>query len=145
MPRRKGGNVFSELYALTPWGKKAEEKARAEEAAKIQAAKAANAYGTPVYNTAPRESTPTSTGSSAYYTGRPVWSLGGRKTTKIGRKFDRCVKAVRKTVRARKGSSKESAAIAICTKSVLQTRGRTLKRYKKGRLTTQKRFRGGHA
>jgi hypothetical protein len=129
---------------MTPWGKKAEEKARAEEAAKIQAAKAANAYGTPVYNTAPSSSTSTSTGSSAYYTGRPVMAFGGR-TSKIGRKFDRCVKAVRKTVRARKGSSKESAAIAICTKSVLQTRGRTLKRYKKGRLTTQKRFRGGHA
>jgi hypothetical protein len=68
--------------------------------------------------------------------------FGGR-TSKIGKKFDRCVKAVRNTVRARKGSTKESAAIAICTKSVLQTRGRTLKRYKKGRLVTQRKFRGG--
>ena len=58
-------------------------------------------------------------------------------------KFDRCVKAVRRTVKARKGSNKESAAIAICTKSVLHPRGRTLKRYRKGRLTTQRKFRGG--
>ena len=53
----------------------------------------------------------------------------------VSSKFDRCVKSVRKTVKAR---NKESAAIGICTKSVLQTRGRTLKRYRKGRLTTQK-------
>jgi hypothetical protein len=57
--------------------------------------------------------------------------------------FTRCVKSVKKTVKARKGSTKESAAIAICTTSVLQTRGRTIKRYRKGRLTTQKKFRGG--
>jgi len=56
------------------------------------------------------------------------------------KKFDKCVKSVRKTVKARKGSNKESAAIAICTKSVLQTRGRTMKKYRKGRLTTQKSF-----
>jgi hypothetical protein len=46
-------------------------------------------------------------------------------------------------VRARKGSNKESAAIAICTKSVLHKRGRTLKKYSKGRLITQRKFRGG--
>jgi hypothetical protein len=56
----------------------------------------------------------------------------------VSSKFDKCVKTVRKTVKARKGSNKESAAIGICTKSVLQTRGRTMKRYRKGRLTTQK-------
>lgn len=55
------------------------------------------------------------------------------------KKFDKCVKAVRTTVKVRPGSSKESAAIAICTKSVLQTRGRTMKKYRKGRLTTQKK------
>lgn len=54
------------------------------------------------------------------------------------KKFDKCVKAVRRTVKARKGSNKESAAIAICTKSVLHTRGRTMKKYKKGKLITQK-------
>ena len=63
--------------------------------------------------------------------------------SKIGEKFNRCVKSVRKTVKARPKSSKESAAIAICTKSVLHTRGRTMKRYKKKQLITQKKFRGG--
>lgn len=63
--------------------------------------------------------------------------------TRISKKFDKCVKSVRKSVRARKGSNKESAAIAICTKSVLQTRGRTMKRYRKGRLQTQRKLRGG--
>lgn len=64
-------------------------------------------------------------------------TAGSRKSTK--RSFDRCVKAVRKTVKARKGSTKEGAAIAICTKTVLHPRGKTLKRYRKGRLVTQKR------
>jgi hypothetical protein len=66
--------------------------------------------------------------------------LGGRAQmkTRMSKKFDKCVKSVRKTVRARKGSNKESAAIGICTKSVLQTRGRTMKRYRKGHLQTQK-------
>jgi hypothetical protein len=64
--------------------------------------------------------------------------LGPRRGgSRMSTKFDKCVKTVRKTVKARKGS-KESAAIGICTKSVLQTRGRTMKRYRKGRLTTQK-------
>ena len=68
---------------------------------------------------------------------------GRRKSRKLGNTFNRCVKSVRSTVRARKGSNKESAAIAICTKSVLHTRGKTMKRYRKGRLITQKKFRGG--
>lgn len=63
--------------------------------------------------------------------------------TRISKKFNRCVKSVKKTVKARKGSNKESAAIAICTKAVLQKRGRTMKRYTRKRLTTQKKFRGG--
>lgn len=62
---------------------------------------------------------------------------GGRRPRNY--KFDRCVKTVRKTVKARKGSNKESAAIAICVTSVLHPKGRTLKRYRKGRLITQKR------
>ena len=58
-------------------------------------------------------------------------------------KFCRCIKKVAKTVKVRKGSTKEGAAIAICTKSILQTKGRTLKRFtckNKGgpRLTTQR-------
>lgn len=54
------------------------------------------------------------------------------------RKFNSCVKKVRKTVKARKGTP-ESAAIAICTKTILFPRGRTIKRYRKGKLITQKR------
>lgn len=65
--------------------------------------------------------------------------LDGGKRRSQSAKFGSCVKAVRKTVKARKGSSAESAAIAICTKSMLHPRGRTIKRYRKGRLTTQKR------
>jgi hypothetical protein len=55
------------------------------------------------------------------------------------RKFNRCVKKVRKSVKTRKGSTKESAAIAICNKSVLFPHGLTLKRYRKSKLITQKR------
>ena len=73
---------------------------------------------------------------NAKFTGK---GRGSRKSRKLGSKFSRCVKSVRKTVKARPKSSKESAAIAICTKSVLHTRGRTMKRYRKGRLTTQKK------
>ena len=54
-------------------------------------------------------------------------------------RFERCVKKVKKSVRPRTGSTKESAAIGICTKSVLFPRGRTMKRYRKGHLKTQKR------
>lgn len=63
--------------------------------------------------------------------------------SRLAKKFNQCVKSVKKTVRARKGSNKESAAIAICIKSVLHKRGRTLKRYTRKRLITQKKFRGG--
>lgn len=54
-------------------------------------------------------------------------------------RFCRCIKAVKKTVklRSRNGTDastidalREKAAIAICVKSVLQTRGRTLKKFK---------------
>lgn len=54
-------------------------------------------------------------------------------------RFCRCIKAVKKTVKLRKGMRKhgesddilkERAAIAICVKSVLQSRGRTLKKFK---------------
>ena len=60
---------------------------------------------------------------------------GDHKTKKqLANKFCRCIKQVRKSVRVRGKAktkrAKESAAIGICTKSVLQTRGRTLKRFK---------------
>jgi hypothetical protein len=72
------------------------------------------------------------------------------KTRKASRKtlaqdFCRCIKKVRKTIRLKPGqpktaTAKEAAAIAVCVKAVLQTRGRTLKRFKclpKPELTTQ--------
>ncbi len=59
--------------------------------------------------------------------------------------FCRCIKSVKKTVKLRSGrgaDAKESAAIAICTHSMLQTKGRTLKKVRclKGKpmLQTQK-------
>ncbi len=72
------------------------------------------------------------------------------KQTALSKAFCRCIKSVRKTVKLRPGqkktaSAKESAAIAICTKSVLQTRGKTLKKFrctKKPMLQTQKPITG---
>ena len=55
----------------------------------------------------------------------------------IAKKFCRCIKAVRETRR----KNLQAAAIAICVKSVLRTRGKTLKRFKcrpKPSLQTQK-------
>uniref|UniRef100_A0A6C0AHZ6 Uncharacterized protein n=1 Tax=viral metagenome TaxID=1070528 RepID=A0A6C0AHZ6_9ZZZZ len=59
-------------------------------------------------------------------------------------KFCNCVKAVRRTLKLdkKKASTAEGAAIAICTRTILFPRGRTLKKLrcgKKGRLITQKR------
>ena len=70
--------------------------------------------------------------------------MNKRKT--LGAELCRCIKKVRKTVRVRPGQNKtlkgrEKAAIGICVKSVLQTRGKTLKRFKctpKPYLLTQK-------
>jgi hypothetical protein len=71
---------------------------------------------------------------------------GGGYSSKLASKFCRCIKKVRKTVRLRgknkSRKAKESAAIGICTKSVVQKRGRTLKRFKcapKPSLQTQKK------
>ena len=54
---------------------------------------------------------------------------------KLADRFCGCIKAVRKTVKVRPGNTKgtngkEQAAIAICVKSVLQSKGRTLKKFK---------------
>lgn len=56
------------------------------------------------------------------------------------KKFCKCIKKVRKTIKFRKGSTSEQAAIAVCTKSVLQTKGKTLKKFscRNGNLLTQK-------
>ncbi len=67
---------------------------------------------------------------------------GGAKRKSQTAKFCRCIKEVRKTIRPRKGSTKESAAIGVCVKSVLHSKGRTVKKFKcgkKSRLVTQKR------
>ena len=63
---------------------------------------------------------------------------GGFRRRSQTARFNRCVKTVKKSIVPRPDSNKESAAIAICTKSVLQRRGRTLKKYRKGRIRTQK-------
>ena len=58
-----------------------------------------------------------------------------------------CVKSVKRKVKVRKGlaPSKEGAAIAICTRSILWPQKRTIKtikcRSKKPKLFTQKRLR----
>lgn len=65
------------------------------------------------------------------------------RSKRLASKFCGCVKKVRRTVKLRKGrgnQARESAAIAICTKSILQTRGKTLRKVscKKGpKLETQ--------
>ncbi len=53
----------------------------------------------------------------------------------LGKELCRCIKKVRKTIKLRRGQnksmkSKEKAAIGICVKSVIQTRGKTLKKFK---------------
>lgn len=71
------------------------------------------------------------------------------------KRFCRCIKNVRKTIKARKGSTRESGAIGVCVKSVLQRKleptGRTLFRFhcktrkgKKGRVVTQPMKGGKH-
>jgi hypothetical protein len=68
-------------------------------------------------------------------------------TINLAKVFCRCIGKVRRTVKVRKGikptaANKEAAAIAICTRSVLGRRGKTLKRFSCGRkqpfLKTQK-------
>ena len=55
--------------------------------------------------------------------------------------FCRCIKKVRNSIKPQtRGQSKESAAIAVCIKSVLGSKKRTLKKFscRKGKLYTQK-------
>lgn len=76
----------------------------------------------------------------------PPQARGGAKAT--AKKLCKCIKSVRKTIKARPGISKEKGAIAICVKSIVQTKRRTLKKFKCGkkpRLVTQKRKRVGGA
>ena len=81
-------------------------------------------------------------GTGAFKPKPPPVPKGGRRLSQ-SRKFCKCIKDVRKTVKARRGSSKEKGAIAICVKSVLQKKGRTLKKFKCGRrprVLTQRRL-----
>ena len=67
---------------------------------------------------------------------------------KQAERFCRCIKSVKESVKLRSGqrgdAARERAAIAICVKSVLQGRGRTLKKFscrKGAKLETQTRKR----
>jgi hypothetical protein len=54
--------------------------------------------------------------------------------------FCSCIKKVQKTFKNKNKNKNEGRAIAICVKSVLQRRGKTLKRFQcrnKPRITTQ--------
>ncbi len=74
------------------------------------------------------------------------------RKNKLASDFCRCIKKVRKTIKLRPGvkktsSAKEAAAIGVCVKAILQTKGKTLKRFKCGKkmsLTTQKPLKGGY-
>jgi len=59
----------------------------------------------------------------------------------MAKRFCGCIKKVRKTIKGNyKKQQKESRAIAICVKSVIQSRGKTLKAFRCGKspkLTTQ--------
>jgi hypothetical protein len=58
---------------------------------------------------------------------------------KLTKNFCDCIKKVRRYIKPRKGT-KESASIGICVKSVLQTKGKTLRKFKcrNGKLFTRK-------
>jgi hypothetical protein len=63
------------------------------------------------------------------------------KSNTLASKFCRCIQSVRKTVKRKGKAAKEAAAIAICVRSVLGRRNKTLKRFKclpKPVLETQK-------
>ena len=79
--------------------------------------------------------------------GAPSWgSARASKTT--AKKLCKCIKSVRKTIKARPGVSKEKGAIAICVKSVVQKKRSTLKKFKCGKkpsLITQRRKKVGGA
>jgi hypothetical protein len=68
--------------------------------------------------------------------------MGRPASKKLTKEFCRCIKKVRSYIKPIKGTS-EQAAIAVCTKSVLQTKGKTLKKFKcrNGKLFTQKKKR----
>jgi hypothetical protein len=72
--------------------------------------------------------------------------VGQTRNKVLAKKLCSCIKKVRKTIKVRKGTSKdlkgrEKAAIGVCVRSVLQTRGKTLKKFscvKRPILVTQR-------
>jgi len=72
------------------------------------------------------------------------------RKNKLAADFCRCIKKVRKTIKLRPGvkktaAAREAAAIGVCVTSVLQTRGKTLKRFSCGKtmmVKTQKPLKG---
>jgi hypothetical protein len=69
----------------------------------------------------------------------PAVRRGGARRLNQTQRFCKCIKKVAKTIKTQKGP------IAICVKSVLQKKGRTLKRFKcgrKARVVTQRALRG---
>lgn len=63
-----------------------------------------------------------------------------KKSSQAAR-FCRCIKSVGKTLKARKGSTKERGAIAVCVTSMLHPRKRTIRNVRCGRhpvLKTQR-------
>lgn len=63
---------------------------------------------------------------------RNPFSLGGAlaKRKSISKRFCECIKKVRSKVTVRNKGSNEGAAIAICTKSVLHSKGKTFRKFK---------------
>lgn len=51
------------------------------------------------------------------------------RPSKNATKLCSCIKKVRKTIKARNRKVSEQRAIAICVKSVLHNRGKTIKRF----------------
>jgi hypothetical protein len=68
------------------------------------------------------------------------------RPSSLAKSFCHCIKKVRKTIKVRRGQNKslkgrEKAAIGVCVKSVIQSRGKTLRKFKctpKPYLLTQK-------
>ena len=58
-----------------------------------------------------------------------AFEIIGEMKESIKRRFCACIKKVRKTIKSRKNSTKEQGAIAVCVKSVLQSKGKTLKKF----------------
>ena len=74
------------------------------------------------------------------------------RKNKLASDFCRCIKKVSKSIKLRPGvkntaAAREAAAIGVCVKSVLQTKGKTLKQFRCGKrmtLKTQKPLKGGN-